>query len=194
MNNNITTPFSVVYDDFLTQITDDMYMELTELDTYRLLQELLLKAIIAFKFPRVNLNDNEIFEAYDMDTYQGVESGCDENGVPLEVPAIIYGGGQFNFMLTDEEIHILALNMVIEWFSQQLASIENVRMKYSGSDFKFTSQANHMQKVLALKKHYEEQSVHFQNLYKRRKREADGVLRTTMGTIMDTPYHYEKGV
>ena len=29
---------------------------------------------------------------------------------------------------------------------QQLASVENTRMKYSGSDFKFTSQANHMAK------------------------------------------------
>ena len=30
------TSFSFVYDRFLPQITDDMYMELTELDTYRL--------------------------------------------------------------------------------------------------------------------------------------------------------------
>ena len=37
-----TTPFSIVYDSFLSKITDDMYMELTELDTYRMLEELLL--------------------------------------------------------------------------------------------------------------------------------------------------------
>jgi len=41
--------------------------------------------------------------------------------------------------------------MVVEWISQQLASIENTRMKYSGSDFKFTSQANHIQKLQKLK-------------------------------------------
>jgi hypothetical protein len=41
--------------------------------------------------------------------------------------------------------------MVVEWFNQQLASVEVTRMKYSGSDFKFTSQANHMSKLKVLK-------------------------------------------
>ena len=45
MNNQMTTPFSYIYDSFLSKITDDMYMELTELDTYRMLEELLLSAI-----------------------------------------------------------------------------------------------------------------------------------------------------
>jgi hypothetical protein len=44
--------------------------------------------------------------------------------------------------------------MVCSWIDQQLASVELTRMKYSGSDFKFTSQANHMQKLLQLKKDY----------------------------------------
>ena len=47
------TSFSLVYDSFLSKITDDMYMELTELDTYRMLEELLLSAIEKFEFPRV---------------------------------------------------------------------------------------------------------------------------------------------
>jgi len=32
------TPFSEVYDSFLSKITDDMYMELTEEDTFKILQ------------------------------------------------------------------------------------------------------------------------------------------------------------
>ena len=36
MNKINTTPFSIIYDSFLSKITDDMYLELTELDTYRL--------------------------------------------------------------------------------------------------------------------------------------------------------------
>jgi hypothetical protein len=36
-------------------------------------------------------------------------------------------------------MNILATYMVVEWLGQQLASVENIRMKYSGSDFKFTS-------------------------------------------------------
>jgi membrane protein insertase Oxa1/YidC/SpoIIIJ len=42
-------------------------------------------------------------------------------------------------------------------------------MKYSGSDFKMTSQANHLQKLLALLKECQYQSHHMQRLYKRRK-------------------------
>ena len=74
--------------------------------------------------------------------------------------------------------------MAVEWFSQQLASIENVRMKYSGSDFKFTSQANHMAKILQLKKDYEREGFHMQRLYKRRIPDRRGVMRSTLGIIM----------
>ena len=44
MQNNTITSFSCIYDSFLSKITDDMYMELSELETYRLLEELLLSA------------------------------------------------------------------------------------------------------------------------------------------------------
>jgi len=74
--------------------------------------------------------------------------------------------------------------MIVEWIGQQLASVENVRMKYSGSDFKFTSQANHMQKLLQLKKDYERESFHLQRLYKRRKKDDDGIYRSTFGSLM----------
>lgn len=52
-----STPFSVVYGTFLSKITDDMYMELTEEETASMLAELLQSAIPWFEFPRVNLND-----------------------------------------------------------------------------------------------------------------------------------------
>ena len=188
MGETYGTPFSIVYDSFLSKITDDMYMELTELDTYRLLEELLISAIHKFEFPRVNLNDYELFDAIDEETYEGKDSE-DEEGNSHEVVAIIYGGGHFKEWLTPEEINILAIYMIVEWLSQQLASVENTRMKYSGSDFKFTSQANHMQKILTMKKDYEREGFHLQRLYKRRIRERDGILRSTIAKIMETPYH-----
>ena len=43
-----TTSFSLVYDSFLSKITDDMYLELTEIDTFRMLEQLLLSAIDKF--------------------------------------------------------------------------------------------------------------------------------------------------
>ena len=77
-------------------------------------------------------------------------------------------------ILTEEECNILATYMVEEWIGQQLASVENTRMKYSGSDFKFTSQANHMAKLQSLKKEYERKGFHLQRLYKRRKTDEEG--------------------
>jgi division protein CdvB (Snf7/Vps24/ESCRT-III family) len=47
-------------------------------------------------------------------------------------------------------------------------------MKYSGTDFKMTSQANHLAKLLALQKEIERQSLHMQRLYKRRKLSSNG--------------------
>ena len=176
----ITTSFAKVYESFLSKITDDMYMELTELDTFRLLEELLISAIPKFEFPRVNL-DYEVEEFIDESVYNGVDSNH------IEVKAFIYDDGYFKNSLTQEEINIISTYMVVEWLSQQLASVENTRMKYSGSDFKFTSQANHMQKILTMKKDYEREGFHLQRLYKRRKSDKYGVLRSTMDTIMQ-PY------
>ena len=79
--------------------------------------------------------------------------------------------------------------MIVEWLSQQLASIENTRMKYSGSDFKFTSQANHIQKLLQLKKDYEREGFHLQRLYKRRAPDENGIMRSTFG-LLRTPVKY----
>lgn len=120
------TPFSLIYDLFLSKVTDDLYLELTELDTYRLLQDLLLSAIPRFEFPRKRLDDYNLQDVIDVGTYNGVESNSEDWEV------LIYGQGQFNVLLTDEEMNILATYMIVEWIGQQLASIENTRMKYSG--------------------------------------------------------------
>lgn len=121
-----TTPFSLIYDLFLSKIQDDLYLELTELDTYRLLQDLLLSAISKFEFPRKPLDDYNLQDVIDVSTYNGVESNSEDWEL------LIYGQGQFNVLLTDEEMNILATYMIVEWIGQQLASIENTRMKYSG--------------------------------------------------------------
>ena len=179
----MNTEFSVVYDSFLSKITDDMYLQLTEVDTFRMLEELLFSAIEKFEFPRINLWDYEFFEVQDETVYNGIESHYQD------VVAIIYSGGYFNNELTHEQINILAVYMIVEWLSQQLASIENTRMKYSGSDFKFTSQANHMSKILQLKKDYEREGFHLQRLYKRRIPDRKGVMRSTLGVIMQPTYY-----
>ena len=175
------TSFSKVYDMFLSSVTDDMYMELTELDTFRILEDLLISAISWFEFPRINLLDYEIRELQDQSIYNGVESNY------TDALAFKYNEGRFNNVLSLEEIKILSMYMIVEWIGQQLASVENTRMKYSGSDFKFTSQANHLQKLITLKKEYERKGFHLQRLYKRRKVDSNGIMQSTMHTIME-PY------
>jgi hypothetical protein len=150
------TSFQSVYNVFLAKTTDDMYMELFEEETYALLQDLLVDAIPWFEFPRVDLFN------YDAT------------------------GATFNIELTNEEINILATYMVVAWMGQQLASVENTRMKYSGVDFKFTSQANHMGKILSIRETYKQEGLHLQRLYKRRSRDgATGVMTSTFSQIME---------
>ena len=178
MDEKNTTPFSSIYESFLSKITDDMYMELTKEDTYKMLEDLLISAIPKFEFPRKNLFDYVL--------------GKDVEGLVLNESGYIdptdhYEVGYFNAELTMEEINILATYMVVEWLGQQLASIENTRMKFSGTDFKFTSQANHMQKLLVIKKDYEREGFHLQRLYKRRAPRGDGAPKSTLDIIM-MPY------
>ena len=161
------TRFSVVYDNFLSKITDDMYLELTEEDTKAILKQLLMAAIQKFEFPRQSL-EYELIDTQEVDEHND--------------PILDWG---FVNILTNEQINIIANYMIVEWIGQQLASIENVRMKYSGSDFKFTSQANHIQKLLQLKKDYEREGFHLQRLYKRRLKDNNGIYRSTFGSIME---------
>lgn len=172
MEDKTPTRFKQVYDSFLSKITDDMYLQLTYEDTLNLLEELLFSAIHKFEFPRVSLD-------YEYTSWE--EEDQNEEGSVLTQ---IVTGWTFKESLQLEEINIIATYMIVEWIGQQLASIENVRMKYSGSDFKFTSQANHMQKLLQMKKDYEREGFHLQRLYKRRKRDINGIYRSTMGQIV----------
>lgn len=177
------TDFQVVYDSFLSKITDDMYnnWELTKQDTIGMLQELLLEAIPFFEFPRVNINDyvcaeeNEDTECFTESEFIDFDVAADE---PVPAP------GYFNVDLTNEEIRILSTYMIVIWLGQQLASIENTRMKYSSSDFKMTSQANHMKTILSLKKDYEREGFHLQRLYSRRRIDENGRTRSTFDRIM----------
>lgn len=175
------TPFSKVYDRFLGKITDDMYLELTPQDTYRDLQSLLIDAIPGFEFPRKVLSftlenstitPNEIMPislgSFVEIPYSGIVVEEDPNG------DFVVDYSSFDVDLTDEEINILAILMMCGWTQRQVTSIENTRMKYSGTDFKFTSQANHLDKLLKLLSECQRQSHHMQRLYKRRKTDDKG--------------------
>lgn len=154
------TTFEEIYDRFLGKITDDQYFSddssWTPEDTKADMFNILMDAIPGFEFPR--------FPLYDFDTDRGT----------------------FNCHLTSEEINIFALLMYNVWLQRQVASIENTRMKYSGSDFKMTSQANHLAKLMDLKKEAERQAHHMQRLYKRRKLiDNKGSIKSNWSTLRE---------
>lgn len=174
------TQFTTVYNRFLSKITDDMYMELTPEDTIKDLQKLLINAIPGFEFPRKNLNDYILLidkipqsELTEEDFVIGIVWGelPEDNTTPSHV---LVEKSYFQSELTTEEINILAILMMEAWIQRQVTSIENTRMKYSGSDFKMTSQANHLSKLLSLLSETQRQSLHLQRLYKRRKLNEKG--------------------
>ena len=187
----MATLFATVYNRFLGKITDDMYMELTPEDTIRDLQNLIIDAIPGFEFPRQDLYNYQIDikeisedELLPDDFILGTVWGeiPEDN---QQVPHVIVDRSNFGADLTPEEINILALLMKQGWVQRQVTSIENTRMKYTGPDFKMTSQANHLSKLLSLLEESRRDSFHMQRLYKRRKLGKDGyqsnwsVLRET---------------
>jgi len=189
------TRFSTIYNRFLEKITDDMYSEfMTPQDTIRDLQSLLKDALPGFEFPRVNLYDytisEEIIPAEDVTDedfvirdviLEEVDDSSDSGEDP--VPQVVIDNSYFSAVLTPEEINILAIIMKQGWVQRQLTSIENTRMKYSGADFKMTSQANHMAKLKELLDESRRDSLHNQRLYKRRKLKDDGSYRSNWSIL-----------
>ena len=163
-----------------------MYVELTPQDTVKDLQRLLIDIIPGFEFPRCDLYDYEV--NVEIIRQDEVESGDFIIGTlwaevtdldSAEPPKVLVERSKFAEELTAEEMNILAILMMEAWVQRQVTSIENTRMKYSGTDFKMTSQANHLAKLQALLKECQRQSHHMQRLYKRRQKGESGRYEST---------------
>lgn len=188
------TQFTEVYNRFLGKITDDMYVELTPQDTIRDLRNLLIDAIPGFEFPRHNLYDYVIEteikyedEVLTTDFIIGMlwdDLSDDDNNID-KPPRLVIENSKFAATLTSEEINILAILMMTAWVQRQVTSIENTRMKYSGSDFKMTSQANHLSKLQSLLNECNRQSLHMQRLYKRRKIAENGEYQSNWSVLRE---------
>ena len=177
-----------------------MYLELTPQDTLRDLRQLILDAIPGFEFPRKKLD-----HTLDIDIITPGENSLYWNDIPTsaiitnqdlidnqinnsglgdltlkstQVDSTYLDSSTFNSDLTEEEVNILAILMMNAWLQRQITSIENIRMKYSGTDFKFTSQANHLSKLLVLLAETQRQSLHMQRLYKRRTTDQEGLIKS----------------
>ena len=186
------TPFVDVYNRFLGKITDDMYVELTPQDTIRDLRNLIIDAIPGFEFPRHDLYnyiiESEIKREDEVLTSDFIIGmlwdDISEDNMDM-APKVMVEKSNFAAELTSEEINILAILMMSAWVQRQVTSIENTRMKYSGSDFKMTSQANHLSKLQSLLGECHRQSHHMQRLYKRRKIIDNGEYRSNWSVLRE---------
>ena len=143
----MATSFIKIYDAFLARITADEWTLEEELAIVeRDWQELLRIAIFRFKYPRVDLEFEEIEP--DSNQYQFIND------------------------LTNDEIQLLALYMKHEWVKRCIASWENIRQLYADKDF---SQANHLDKLNKLEAAIETEVHKAEGIYdrSRSKRPAD---------------------
>lgn len=191
----MATSFVEVYNRFLNQITDDLYVELTLQDTLKDLQTMLIEALPLFEFPRKNLfnysintiemnpeevtkDDFIVQENYSVDGEESVQS-------------VLVERSSFEEDLTQEEIFIISKIMLNAWLQRQITSIENTRMKYSGTDFKMTSQANHLSKLINLQDKVKQEIHHFQRLYRRRRLNDENMYESNWDIFRKTNYWYD---
>lgn len=142
----MTTPISEVYDAFFGLITDDMYLEITEEETHEECLNFLRKSVPMYEFPKA----------------------------PIKVLIDSEGEASFNRALTDEEINILAYGMLQAWLQRQMTTIELTRQKFSGQDFKLTSQASHLKTIMSLFQSTKDEHRRLQMLETRREEVDDG--------------------
>lgn len=115
------TSFQEIYDSFLNKIKDYDFLSLDEEDIEELCYKYLVSSIPLVKHCEEKLLDR------------------DDN---------FY---QFNQKLEENEIEILANLMLVQWTTPQIYSITNMKQFLGDKEYKFFSQANHLEKLLLLK-------------------------------------------
>lgn len=90
----------------------------------------------------------------------------------------------FSRKLSLEEINILAYGMLQAWLQRQITSIEHVRQKFSGADFKLSSQASHLQRLMSLFTQTKDEYRRLMMINTRRKR-VGNKYESTFGKMVE---------
>ena len=115
------TPYSKIYDRFLSSITDYDLAYLPNDDMENMVHGWLLRAIADFYNCKVDLDDRDD------------EIRC------------------FNVDLSNWEIDVLAKFMVAAWLNDQIASVNLTLQMFGGKEEKYYSQAQHLSSLVALR-------------------------------------------
>lgn len=65
---------------------------------------------------------------------------------------------QFEEDLTNAEIEVISLYMVVAWYDVKLNSLEHVNMFYGSKDEKWTSQKEHANYIMSIQKKYKKEA------------------------------------
>lgn len=117
----MATPYQEIYDLFLQKINDQEFLSLPDEDIEQFCFKYLKTATTKFKKCNQDLKDRD-------DTLF-----------------------QFNVDLLDEEKEILSIIMIEQWISPQIYNIMNLKQFMGDREFKYYSQANHLDKLMMLK-------------------------------------------
>jgi len=126
----MSTPYSDIYKKFLTDIKDDSLLDFTVEERMEILDGLLKKSISRFKACQTDLLDR-----------------TERIPATKTTPAV---EGQFNQDLTEEETNILATIMRKYWLNDKIYNLELLQQKMTSKDWKLTSQAGHLLRLIAL--------------------------------------------
>ncbi|MCY9594006.1 hypothetical protein PC41400_14480 [Paenibacillus chitinolyticus] len=119
------TPFSKVFSIFTGKIQDDLYSILSVEEAELDMIDLLNESIVKFEFPKEDIRNKD-------DLIK-----------------------EFIEDLSLGTISILGNLMVLEWQDRQINNISLIKQRMSSKDFKFTSQANHLEALLKLREETE---------------------------------------
>jgi hypothetical protein len=115
------TPYSTIYEIFLSKLTDYTFINLTDAELENIFIKYLKSSIVQFKQCKTDLTD------------RNEESK------------------QFNQTLADEEIEILANQMIVEYLNPQIVNLELIRQSLGSKDFKLYSQSAHLEQLIKLR-------------------------------------------
>lgn len=97
---------------------------------------------------------------------------------PKELITLDEVNKQVNRDLSLEEINIIAFGMVQLWLQRQITSVEIIRQKMTGADFKVSSQASHLSRLQNLLSDTKIEHRRMQMLYSRREIKGNKVQST----------------
>jgi len=121
--------FNDIYSMFLSRITDDLYVTLTDDETKAILGELFRTAILHYEFPTFDLNQILI----------DLASGSDSTSVEL----------------TYNEQLVITYYMMVEWLGRQLFNIDYTQQRAGGGDFTLNAPGPIIARLKELLEQYE---------------------------------------